>query len=281
MIRSRSTATPGAVADHYDELDPFYREIWGEHVHHGYWATGAEAPEVAVEALVELLAERVGLRTGMRVCDVGCGYGTSAALLAERHGCQVVGLTLSQRQVERAARRAALDGGLSFLRRDWLANGLQEGSFDAVLAIESTEHMADKAGAFREMRRVLKPGGRLGLCAWLAADGATPRQRDWLLEPICREGRLPSMLTVSELRDLVAVDFDDISLIDISRSVRRTWSICAARLARRVASSPETRRFLRDNRARNRIFAITVLRIMVAYRLGAMRYGLLTATRRN
>jgi len=31
-----------AVADHYDELDPVYRRVWGEHVHHGLWATGRE-----------------------------------------------------------------------------------------------------------------------------------------------------------------------------------------------------------------------------------------------
>ena len=42
MIVPRDPQSAAAVADHYDELDPFYREIWGEHVHHGYWATGRE-----------------------------------------------------------------------------------------------------------------------------------------------------------------------------------------------------------------------------------------------
>ncbi len=36
------------VAEHYDELDWVYREIWGEHVHHGLWLTGVETPETAV-----------------------------------------------------------------------------------------------------------------------------------------------------------------------------------------------------------------------------------------
>lgn len=279
MILPRTTVAPEAVADHYDELDPFYRGIWGEHVHHGYWTTGAESPDAAAEALVELLAERVGLERGMRVCDVGCGYGATAALLSERFGCTVTGLTLSHRQAERAERRAGPGSGLTFLRRDWLANDLPDAGFDAVVAIESTEHMADKPRAFQEMRRVLKPGGRLGLCVWLVSDDATQWQVDRLLEPICREGRLPSMLTMHEQRELVAEGFDNVDFIDISRAVRRTWSICIARLTRRFTSDREVRVFLRNAGARNRIFALTMLRIMLAYRIGAMRYGLLTATR--
>ena len=56
MIVPRETQTSAAVAEHYDELDPFYREIWGEHVHHGLWTTGRETPDQAVEALIAHLA---------------------------------------------------------------------------------------------------------------------------------------------------------------------------------------------------------------------------------
>jgi tocopherol O-methyltransferase len=112
MIEPREVQTAAAVADHYDELDPFYREIWGRHVHHGYWATGRETPERAVEALVDLLAERLGLAQGQRACDVGCGYGATAIYLALRHGVLVTGVTISPVQAERA--RAATGG-----RRDW------------------------------------------------------------------------------------------------------------------------------------------------------------------
>ena len=56
MIRPSRPQTTAAVAAHYDELDPFYREVWGEHVHHGFWATGRESPTAAAEALVDLVA---------------------------------------------------------------------------------------------------------------------------------------------------------------------------------------------------------------------------------
>jgi tocopherol O-methyltransferase len=282
MILPDAEISPVLVADHYDELDPFYRALWGEHVHHGYFKTGTERPEQAVEALIDLVAERVGIPEGARLCDIGCGYGATAAHLAGSLGCRVTGITLSPVQAARAASRAAGEPRLTFRCGDWLANGLPDAAFDVAVAIESTEHMADKPRAFGEALRVLRPGGRFGICAWLAAEDPHPWQRRHLLEPICREGRLPGMGTETDYRDLLeATGFRDIEMLDISRAVRRTWTICARRLARALATRGTARRFLLDSRARNRIFAMTLPRLILAYRTGAMRYGIFTATRKD
>jgi tocopherol O-methyltransferase len=56
MITPKTIQTTAAVAAHYDELDGFYREIWGDHVHHGYWTTGRESAAEATEALITHLA---------------------------------------------------------------------------------------------------------------------------------------------------------------------------------------------------------------------------------
>jgi tocopherol O-methyltransferase len=66
---------------------------------------------------------------------------------------------------------------------------------------------------------------------------------------------------------------------DFSVQVRRTWTICARRLLGRIATQPKYARFLLDTTARNRIFAVTMLRLILAYRTGAMRYCLLIAQR--
>ena len=280
MICPRSAPTPADVAAHYDTLDPFYREIWGEHVHHGYWRTGQETPKDAAAALVDLVAARLDLRPGQEVCDIGCGYGATAQALAEAHGVAVTGVTLSAAQHARAARRVAARGALAFERRDWLANGFPAASFDRAYAIESTEHMDDKARCFAEAFRTLRPGGRLVVCAWLAGRAPRPWQVRHLLEPICREGRLPGLGDEAEYVDLLRkAGFAVPAVEDISGAVARTWSVCVRRALRGLATDVRYPRFLLRSGARDRVFAVTLLRMPLAYRTGAMRYAVITATK--
>ncbi|HEV7251549.1 MAG TPA: class I SAM-dependent methyltransferase [Mesorhizobium sp.] len=278
MIVPKKVQTAAAVARHYDELDPFYREVWGEHVHHGLWRTGRESPREAVEALIDHLAERLGLQHGQKACDIGCGYGGTARRLAERFGAHVTGLTISSVQAARAQALAVNHPEVEILCRDWLQNGLPDTSFDRAWSIESSEHMEDKSRFFAEAFRVLRPGGRLGVYAWLSRETPSMWEIRHLLEPICREGRLPGMGTESEYREWAqAAGFRVIGFKDLSRNVRRTWTICAQRLARKLATRGDYRRFLLSARAENRVFALTLPRLILAYRTDAMRYGLLVA----
>ncbi|HSM35632.1 MAG TPA: class I SAM-dependent methyltransferase [Longimicrobiales bacterium] len=273
---ARSAPTPHDVARHYDELDAFYRELWGEHVHHGIFERADDSPEVATERLVELVARRARLGPGDRVCDVGCGYGATARMIAATHGCVVVGLTVSAEQHRRAV--AAAPASCTFLLRDWLRNDLDDAGFDAVIAIESTAHMADKAGAIAEAARVLRPGGRLVVCAWLAGDDVGGWRTAWLLDPICRWGRLPGLGTEADYRGWIAAAGLRLEgFEDLSRSVRRTWSVVARRAAAAVATRARYRRYL--FRGPERGFAPTIALLWLAYRTGAFRYGVFTAAR--
>lgn len=277
MIWPNVTQTTDAVAAHYDELDSYYREIWGEHVHHGYWATGRESPEQAVEALIDFLADRLDLMPGQQICDIGCGYGATARYLAGRHHLHVTGLTVSGSQAKQAQARRAAAGSVSIHQMDWLANGLAANCFDRAYAIESSEHMPDKQRFFDEAFRTLKPGGLFAICAWLACD--TPRfwEIRHLLEPICREGRLASMGNEAEYCALAQkTGFALVSAEDLSDRVSRTWWICLARLMKRLVTQPRYMKFLLDRAAPNRVFVVTLWRLLIAYQTRSMRYCLLT-----
>lgn len=272
MIFPRTAQSVAAVAAHYDTLDPFYRAIWGEHVHHGLWTTGRETPVQAVEALIDLLAERLRLSPAMRLCDIGCGYGGTARRLAQQHDVDVVGVTVSAAQ-EASAPPAPR---VTIIVQDWLANRFADDAFDRAYAVESSEHMGDKARFFAEAWRTLRPGGLLAVFAWLAADAPRNWQVRHLLEPICREGRLPGMGDEADYRALATgAGFAVVSVEDLTARVSRTWTICARRVLGKLFTDPRYARFLLDRRAPDRVFAMTLLRLIAAYRVGAMRYCLL------
>jgi tocopherol O-methyltransferase len=280
MITPNAAPIPAAVAAHYDDLDRFYREIWGEHVHHGLWRSGRESPEVAVRQLITLVAERAEIAEGDLVCDVGSGYGGTARILAREYGARVTALTISPAQCAYARDQDPAAANPVYLLGDWCENSLAAESFDAVIAIESSEHMADKPAFFAEVHRVLRPGGRSVVAAWLAR----PRPGRWevrhLLEPICREGRIPGMGTADEYSQLAAAaGLEPAGYEDLSQQVKRTWPICAWRMIRGLIRKPDYRRFLFTAKTRDRIFALTLFRILLAYETGSMRYGILKAVK--
>lgn len=280
MINPRSPFHSADVAAHYDDLDRFYREIWGEHIHHGLWQSRRETADEATRRLIAEVAAQAQVQPGNRVCDVGCGYGGTSRTLAREYGARVTALTVSRAQHEHALSLEPGANNPTYLLRDWLASGLEPASFNAVIAIESSEHMADLEAFFAEVARVLKPAGRFVVCAWLTREAPRIWERRFLLEPICREGRLRGMGSASEYHRLAqAAGLVPIWFQDISRQVKRTWPICAGRVARGLLREPHYRQFLLHGQSSNNIFALTLLRIWLAYEMGSMRYGILTAVK--
>ncbi|MDR3405378.1 MAG: class I SAM-dependent methyltransferase [Chthoniobacter sp.] len=279
MIASRKEIRGADVASHYDELDRFYREIWGEHVHHGLWLRGDETQAQAVRQLAELVAREAGVDKGTRVMDIGCGYGATAQMIADEFGAQVTGITISEAQHAIAQARAGGKGNPTYIFGDWLTNTLPAESFDAAIAIESSEHM-DKAGFFAQARRVLRPGGRLVATVWLPCEAPTTNQERWLLEPICREGRFPHLGTESDYRRLATeAGFTIERFQDVTRQIARTWPMIVRVFLWNLLRKPAYLRFILDPKSQNAIFGLTIMRLWIAYRTGAMRYGVFTLTK--
>ncbi len=278
MIYPKEEQTSAGVADHYNSLDLYYRQLWGEHLHHGYWRTGNETVEQATENLIDLIVGAGKINDRSKVLDIGCGYGATARYLAHTIEAQVIALTVSKSQWQYARTHDPESTNPRYILGDFLHNDLRDNTFDVIISIESSEHMPEKEKFFHEVHRLLKPGGRFVTCAWLSKENPTQNEVKYLLEPICREGRLPSMGTETEYRSMMEkAGFGEIQFEDLSKQVKKTWSICALRGVKAFFTDKKTRHYILDKDSTERAFAKTVFRILAAYNSGAMRYGLFTA----
>ncbi|KAK7233267.1 sterol 24-C-methyltransferase [Aureococcus anophagefferens] len=198
------------IAEFYDESSGIWEDVWGEHMHHGWYEPGEKAGtmerDVAAQStMIDKALELCGAADvaarceaagrPMRILDVGCGIGGSSRHMARRFaGAQAtcVGLTLSPEQARRGnelSREAGLDVTLE--ARDATNTTFADGSFDLVWSMESGEHMPDKAKFVAELGRLCAPGGRVSVVTWCHRDlqrgrklnaqrGVTARGvRDW------------------------------------------------------------------------------------------------------
>lgn len=148
------------VRRHYDLGNDLYEAMLDPLLNYScaYWP-GATSLAEAQEAKLSLVCRKLCLEKGMRVLDIGCGFGGFARFAAERHGVSVVGLTISERQLERG--RRACQGLPVELRLQDYRTLSGDGPFDAVVSIGMFEHVGPKnyAGYFDVVRRCLRPGG--------------------------------------------------------------------------------------------------------------------------
>jgi cyclopropane-fatty-acyl-phospholipid synthase len=155
-----------AISHHYDVGNDFYRLVLGPSMVYSCAVFDSEATslEAAQEAKLDLVCRKLGLKPGLRVLDVGCGWGSFALHAAERYEVNVVGVTLSTEQAERARKRVA-EAGLTervdIRVQDY--RDIEDGPFDAISSIGMSEHVGrEQLGRYvSQLHRLLRPGGRL------------------------------------------------------------------------------------------------------------------------
>jgi cyclopropane-fatty-acyl-phospholipid synthase len=161
--RARDAA---AIAHHYDVSNAFYRILLGPSLTYSCaaWTDPHQSLESAQAAKHELVCRKLGLRPGDRLLDVGCGWGSLAMHAAMHHEARVVGVTVSQRQVELARQRVA-EAGLADRVEIRLQDyrDVDDGPYDAVSSIGMFEHVgrARLVEYFERLWSLLKPEGRL------------------------------------------------------------------------------------------------------------------------
>jgi SAM-dependent methyltransferase len=133
------------------------------------------------------LAELAGFRGDEHVLDVGSGLGGPSRYLAWRYGVQVSGVDLTAEFVAVAqmlTQRTGLEGKVDYRQGNALDLPFADMSFDVIWSQNAAMNIADRDRLYREMRRVLRPGGRLALQEVAAGPGGPPYfPVQWAREP--------------------------------------------------------------------------------------------------
>jgi len=186
LATARQYQSSDSVANSYDEwtMDGILEFYWGEHIHLGHYGSPPHSKDFR-EAKADFVHEMVrwgGLNhcpPGTTLLDVGCGIGGSSRMLAKCYNFDVIGVTISPQQVQRARQLTPTGLSARFEVDDAMALSFPDNSFDVVWSVEAGPHMPDKAVFARELLRVLKPGGILVVADWNQRDDRQQPLNAW------------------------------------------------------------------------------------------------------
>lgn len=190
------------IAFHYDLGNDFYAQwldpalIYSSALYRDERESLEDAQAAKLERVSELLRLDT-LRADAQVLEIGCGWGAMALQLAERHPARLVGLTLSQQQLQHAQRRvdeAGAAGRVDLRLQDYRD---VRGEFDRIVSIEMLEAVGERYWPvyFRTLRERLRPGGVAVVQAITIADAHFEQYRrgaDFIQRFIFPGGMLPS-----------------------------------------------------------------------------------------
>ncbi len=194
------------IVEHYDLGNDFFA-LWLDPTMTYSSAIFARDGMTLEEAQLEKyrrLADSAGLDEGDRVLDIGCGWGGFAVYAAERAGCRVTAITVSEQQRDHVAKLVA-DRGLADRVEVRLEDFRQtEGMFDRVVSIEMVESIPRSRWAeyFRRLHDLTRPGGTIALQAIVVRDAhweSSNQNPDFVRRYVFPGGQVPAPMVINDL----------------------------------------------------------------------------------
>ena len=201
-MQSKSDAVERAAA-YYDssEADAFYQNVWGgQDIHIGIYHGDAEPIADASRRTVETMANRIAkIDKTTRVLDLGAGYGGSARYLADRFGCQVTCLNLSETQNatnQKLTDQVGLTDRVRVVYGDFENIPDPDGSYDIVWSQDAILHSGNRTRVLDEVRRVLVADGQFIFTDPMQSDDCP----DGVLQPILDRIQLSTLASFAFYR---------------------------------------------------------------------------------
>ncbi|OAQ52785.1 UbiE/COQ5 family methyltransferase [Natrinema mahii] len=165
-----SNITKSDIRKYYEENHLSFEDGWVEEqdhkgIHVGYYDDNQMDHDEAIENMTRFGADRIDIQSDDRVLCAGCGIGGPAVWIAANRGANVVGINISESQLEQARTLAKNEGvtdRTQFQYDDFTEmSTLEEDAFDVVWGLEAICYAKSKRAFLEEAHRVLRPGGRL------------------------------------------------------------------------------------------------------------------------
>ena len=275
------------IANFYDESSSIWLDVWGEHMHHGYYKT----PDFGdhQQAQIDMIDNSINWAYGgdlisigkpTSMVDVGCGVGGSSRHLSRRFGCNGKGLSLSPYQIERAkkfTKEQHLENRLEYMVADAMKMPFAAQSFDLTWSMESGEHMPNKTDFMKELVRVTAPGGRVIVVTWChrelrEGESSLSQKELRLLDRINDAYYLPAWVPASQYVQIAKqLNLEDVRFTDWSQYIAPFWKAV-------FQSSLRPRNFFRLLRTGRTTLkgAIATLYMLRGFTKGVVKFALIT-----
>ena len=145
------------------------------------WASRQQAQDILLAPVADLLIDRAKPQDGERFIDIGCGSGATTIAFAQKIGRSghALGVDVSGPMLERARQSAPKDAPIDFVLADATIYPFEAASFDLLASRFGVMFFADPARSFANMRKALRPSGRLAFACW-----REPRENPWMMAPL-------------------------------------------------------------------------------------------------
>ena len=145
------------------------------------WTDRQAAQDVMLAPVSELLIDRAKVKAGERIVDIGCGCGAITIALAQRTGPagHVLGIDISAPMLARAREVTPAGLPVDFVLADATVYPFEPASFDLLVSRFGVMFFAEPTLSFANMRRALRPSGRLAFACW-----REPRDNPWMMAPL-------------------------------------------------------------------------------------------------
>ena len=224
------------VAESYDDWtnDGIVEELWGEHIHLGYYPSDLldgkslkdkydfkKAKEDIISVVFNWAIQQSNNqdRKFNHLLDAGCGIGGSSRYIFKNFNInKVTGISISQNQIDRAMQLNNNDN-LSFIKMDATKTNFSNNTYDAIWSFEMEPHIEDKKNMINEFLRILKPGGILILGCWNSTE--KEMKDTFLLD----EWAHPKFWTIQQYKDVFSSHnlVKEYNSMDITKNTLPSW----------------------------------------------------------